>query len=79
MKRSKLKVPFKLNLFLLKIETEITPFSFIQMIVLTILCMVFLLALIIYLRGYLIGLTISGILDRTIKSKYWSIFKTRSP
>lgn len=80
MKQPELKVPFKFNFVVFKIDTIIIkPLSFTQIIILVILCLGFTLLLILFLKAYSIGFTIQEIFERTAKSKFWKIFKPRSP
>jgi hypothetical protein len=80
MKKTNTKAPFKMNILGFKLETTITEMSFWQIVILFGMGIIFILALIIFLRGYAIaGLSISDIIDKTSKLEILKIVKSRSP
>lgn len=80
MKKTYTKKPFKLNILCFKLDTAIAEMSFLQIVIIIAMGMIFILALVILLRGYAItGLSLLAIIEKISNLEISKINKSRSP
>ena len=80
MKKTDTKTPFKLNILGFRLETTIAEMSFMQIVIIIFMSMMFLLALVFLLGEYATtGISILTIVDKISKLEILKIIKSRSP